>query len=106
MYILFSLAQQNPEVIGSLFGGPGRSIDPLFILTFSSSIISSTLGIVRFLKDGPSPLLSKEGFLGGMCKPGFILLFINVCGTIVWKGNLILLAGHRPGKSIILSLTS
>ena len=85
VYILFSLAEQNPQLIGSL-GLNGSPPDLLFFLTFSSSIISSTLGIVRFLKDGPSPLLSKEGFLGGMCKPGFILLFINVGSTIVLKG--------------------
>ena len=105
MYILFCLAMQNEDLIGDL-GRPRDRHDIFFILTLSSSIISSTLGIVRFLKDGPSPLLSKEGFLGGMCKAGFILLFINVCGTIVWKGLLINTGPAPAGKSIILSLTS
>lgn len=57
----------------------------MFFATFSSSVFSATLGIAKYLKDGPCRLVSDEGFLGGHANIGFILLLVNIASIIVGK---------------------
>ena len=58
----------------------------LFAATIIMSILSASKGLTTFLKDGPCPLLPKKGFCGGYGHCGFILLFFNICFTLVGKG--------------------
>ena len=57
----------------------------MFFATFSSSVFSATLGIAKYLKDGPCRLVSDEGLLGGHANISFILLLVNIASIIVGK---------------------
>ena len=59
----------------------GDTNEALFIASFIMSILSASKGLATFLKDGPCLLLPKEGYYGG-----FVLLFFNICLTLVGKG--------------------
>ena len=93
-----------PGSIGALligesycFGGNWRSPDKctgaplywyispdyyLFFIAFSTSIISSSLGLARCLKIGPCLILAQSW----LCSPRFALLFFSVCFTLTGKG--------------------
>ena len=80
VFILFTLVQQNPDVI---FGGDAT----WFWMTFSTSIASAAKGIATLLKEGPCKLVPNQGLLGGYGLIGFILLFFNVGITLFGKGS-------------------
>ena len=61
----------------------------LFIATFSSSVLTATLGIAKFLKVGPCRLVPDEGILGGHGNLGFLLIMVNIATTILSKGFLL-----------------
>ena len=57
----------------------------LFFLSFSTSIISASLGMSRLLLNGPSKFIRKVGRLGGYCQWGFVLLILSIMTGIVSK---------------------
>ena len=72
--------------IPGIFTGTSYQTTYLFFASFISSVFCATLGIAKFLKVGPCPLVPDEGFLGGHMNMGYILLFINIGSTILGKG--------------------
>ena len=69
--------------------GPGSEKNPekfpLFVLSFTTSIISASLGMSRFLLNGPSKCIKKLGRLGGYCQWGFALLQLSIMSGIIAK---------------------
>ena len=61
----------------------------LFLVGFISSILSASLGLARFLMNGPSKLVKKQGQLGGYLQVGFALLFFSILLTLVSKAWLL-----------------
>ena len=61
----------------------------LFIFTFTSSALTATLGIAKFLKTGPCRLVPDEGPLGGHGTLSFSILMLNIALTIVSKGTML-----------------
>ena len=57
----------------------------LFLVGFISSILSASLGLARFLMNGPSKLVKKQGRLGGYLQVGFALLFFAILLILVSK---------------------
>ena len=68
----------------SVFSGPGGS--PWFFTTYAISIVSGSLGITKFLQNGPFSVLTARGLFGGVCKGRFILVFLSVLSSMVTKG--------------------
>ena len=59
----------------------------LFFVAFSTSVITSSLGLAKNLKVGPCCILSKEKrCFGGLLSPRFILIFFSCCFVLVAKG--------------------
>ena len=87
-----------------MFEGPGGL--PWFFVTFGISIFSSSLGITKFLQNGPCAILPNSGLLGGLLNLEFILVFISVMFAIVAKGVFALLmtgAAFGDNYSIMIS---
>ena len=59
---------------------------PFFILTFTLSVVSASKGLADFLLHGPCKLLPTTGNFNGMGTVGYLLLFLNICFTMVAKG--------------------
>ena len=57
----------------------------LFYLSFTTSVISASLGMSRLLLNGPSKFIRKTGRLGGYCQWGFVLLILSIMSGIVSK---------------------
>ena len=59
----------------------------LFFVAYSTSVITSSLGLARNLKVGPCRILREQKkYLGGLLSPKFVLIFF-ACGlTLVGKG--------------------
>ena len=88
VHILLGLWILNPDLI--------RENNPaLFDATFASSIMSATFGIAKFLKNGPCRLIPNQGFLGGYCQIGFILILLNVNATMLSKGFALPIFGYE-----------
>ena len=68
----------------------------LFIATFSSSILTASLGIAKFMKVGPCRLVPDEGKIGGYGNPCFILLVFDIALTLVSKGSLLFVLESLP----------
>ena len=67
----------NPASLNSL----------LFFVAFSTSIITSSLGLSKNLKVGPCRILPEQKrYLGGFLSPKFILIFVACGFTLVGKG--------------------
>ena len=81
--------QIHVENFCTVFQGPGGL--PWFFITFGISIFSSSLGITKFLQNGPCAILPNSGLLGGLLNSEFILVFISVMFAIVAKGVFALL---------------
>merc|ERR1712016_552324 len=59
----------------------------LFLVGFSSSIITSSLGLAKNLKVGPCRILPEQkANLGGLLSPRFILIFLACGFTLFGKG--------------------
>ena len=87
-----------------MFQGPGGL--PWFFITFGISIFSSSLGITKFLQNGPCAILPNSGLLGGLLNSEFILVFISVMFAIVAKGVFALLmtgAAFGDNYSVMIS---
>ena len=73
----------------TIFGGSSENYTDftLFLVGFISSVLSASLGLARFLMNGPSKLVKKQGRLGGYLQVGFALLFF--CILLVVRGVLL-----------------
>ena len=63
--------------------------------TFSSSILSASFGMTKFLLFGPCRILSKNALFGGYGGLKFIVLFLNMLCTLLAKGLFLPLSSHR-----------
>ena len=79
MHILLILFMLNPYVTYELD-------ENLFIATFTTSVLTATLGIAKFLKTGPFRLVPDQGPLGGHRTLAFLMLMLNIMSNIVSKG--------------------
>merc|ERR1719203_1280683 len=70
-------------VMGGEFGSNEHI---LFLLSYGTSILTVSLGLVKCLKNGPCRVLGEGGALGGLCSGRFLLLMISVGATLVGKG--------------------
>ena len=77
----------------------------LFIVTFSSSVLTASLGIAKFLKTGPCRLVPDQGPMGGHATLGFFLLMVNIALTIVGKGFMLPAIGYGPESSRLFQST-
>ena len=57
----------------------------LWTLSWVTSFITASLGITKFLLNGPCPILSDKGLLGGICTWNFVLCFLVVLISIFTK---------------------
>ena len=78
VYILLALLFYKPKLIT----GENQT---LFAITFSSSILSASLGISKFLLFGPCRIVSS----GGYAQIRFFLIYGNVLFTLLAKGFLL-----------------
>lgn len=67
----------------AIFGSP-EGYD-WFIGTFLISLATCSLGITKFLQNGPFATLSNKGLLGGMMKWRFVLTFLAVLESLITK---------------------
>ena len=81
----------------------------LFFVAFSTSVITSSLGLAKNLKVGPCRVLAEQKkHLGGLLSPRFILLFF-ACGlTLGGKGAALTLTfvtkiGNVQGAALVVS---
>ena len=99
VHILLSLWGLNPKLITGQLNFEIYDIDPLFLATFATSLISASKGIASFLMDGPCKLVPKNGLFGGLGTMGFIFLCLNIIATLISKGLMLAFAfsEDRPG---------
>ena len=110
MHIFLIIWGMHPKLItGTGLGHPAQGIfklldmdlDPLFLATHLTSVISASKGIADFLMNGPCKLVPNEGLCGGMGRMGYILLCLNIGLTLWGKGILIRMAHKFDGMTII-----
>ena len=101
MHILLSLWGLNPKLITGQLNFEIYDIDPLFLATFATSLISASKGIASFLMDGPCKLVPKNGLFGGLGTMGFIFLCLNIIVTLIGKGIMLALAYTGAGEKVI-----
>ena len=77
---------QNPKLITGHFEFAFWGVDPFFIATFATSLISASKGLASFLMDGPCKLVPKNRLFGGLGTMGFIFLCLNIIATLIGKG--------------------
>ena len=70
---------------GRKFFGETPEKTALFFLSFTTSVISASLGMSRLLLNGPSKFVRKIGRLGGYCQWGFVLLMLSIMSGIIAK---------------------
>ena len=99
VHILLTLWVEEYELlVGSERLDSNNKTFILFVATFSTSIVSASLGIAKFLKLGPCRLIPNEGILGGYGSLNFLLLLLNVACTICSKAIFLASSGDRgPG---------
>jgi len=87
-------ADDRTVILGEF--GTGEPV--LFLIAFSTSIISSSLGLAKVLKSGPCRVLREGGALGGLATPRFLILTL-ACGFTMWaKGAALGIVGlEGPG---------
>ena len=88
---LVAWIDNDVKIIGDLQEGYSQE-SILFLVGFSTSVMSATFGLAKFFKDGPCKFLPTEGFLLGYGQLGFILVLLNIMITIFLKGCLLALA--------------
>ena len=62
--------------------GETRSIQPLGLLTYASSIMSASYSLANFLRVGPFKVIQNQSF----CHPSFPLLFCSNVFSLITKG--------------------
>mgnify|MGYP001256404163 CR=1 FL=1 len=96
--------QIHVENFCTVFQGPGGL--PWFFITFGISIFSSSLGITKFLQNGPCAILPNIGLLGGLLNWEFILVFISVMFAILAKCVFaVLVVGAAFGDNYSLTIS-
>merc|ERR1712032_731653 len=79
-YLMIRAGEEGGEIIVNA-GDPGSKDSVLFFVAFSTSVITSSLGLAKNLKVGPCRILPEQmKHLGGLLSPRFILLFF-ACGV-------------------------
>ena len=78
----------DDKIIGNLQDGFSQE-SILFLMSFSSSVMSATFGLAKFFKVGPCKFLPTEGFLWGYGHLGFILVLLNITITTFLKRRFI-----------------
>ena len=63
------------------FGGPAW-----FFTTYAISVFAGTLGVTKFLQNGPCPILSINGTLGGLLRWRFFFAYLSIMLSICTKG--------------------
>merc|ERR1711934_953877 len=58
----------------------------LFLVSFSTSVLSAGLGLAKCLKVGPCRVLAEGGCLGGLLAPRFLLIFAACLLSLLGKG--------------------
>ena len=91
MHIYCYIIDNDDKIIGNLQEGFSQE-SILFLVGFSTSVMSATFGLAKFFKVGPCKLLPTEGFLWGFGQLGFILVLLNIMITTFLKGSLLALA--------------
>ena len=77
----------------------------LLLITFLTSVFSSTFGITKFLIKSPLKLLPNEGRCGGYLQCSFLLAFISVFLCLCAKAHwLAMIAGRSESKTIAFGL--
>ena len=54
--------------------------------TYAISVLTASLGITKFLQNGPTAILSNTGPLGGLVRWKFVLAYLSVMVSLVTKG--------------------
>ena len=70
---------------GRKFFGETPEKSALFYFSFTTSVISASLGMSRLLLNGPSRFVRKTGRLGGYLQWGFVLLMLSIMSGIIAK---------------------
>ena len=81
---ILMMVGDSPIAIDELFGDTPEKI-ALFFLSFTTSVISASLGMSRLLLNGPSKFVRKTGRLGGYFQWGFVLLILSIMSGIIAK---------------------
>ena len=69
---------------------------PLFLLTVFTSVLSSVMGMAKFLMKGPCIIIpNTSGFLDGFLSFGFPPLFFSIFTTLFWKSSNITCCGTQ-----------
>ena len=89
VHILLCLWGLNPKLITGQLNFEIYDIDPLFLATFATLLISASKGIASFLLDGPCKLVPNNGLLGGLGTMGFIFLYLSINLTLIGKGTML-----------------
>jgi len=80
-------------------GNLGSFDSVLFLVGFSSSIITSSLGLAKNLKVGPCRILPEQKrYLGGLLSPRFVLIFFACGFTLLGKGVALANAVAHDGR--------
>ena len=66
-----------------MFDGLFESL--LFLVGFTSSVLSASLGMTRLLMNGPSKVVKKQGRLGGYAQVGFAMVMFSIMFVLVAK---------------------
>ena len=77
----------------------------LFFVSYSTSILSSSMGLAKCLKIGPCRILADSG----LCTSRFALLFFSMCFTLDSKGLALGFALGDPnlkGKGLVVALAT
>merc|ERR1719367_375947 len=75
----------NAEAV-SVIGEPGSEGVYLFLVSYSTSVLSVGLGLAKCLKVGPCRVLAEGGCLGGLLAPRFLLIFAACLLSLLGKG--------------------
>ena len=84
-HLTLMLLVLNSDVLIEMGPGSDPSSFPLFIVGFTSSVLSASLGMARLLLNGPSKLVKKQGHLGGYAQVGFALIMFSIMFVLVAK---------------------
>ena len=87
----------------AVFGGFGGVY--WFLATYIISILTSALGITKFLHNGPFAILSDNGALNGLLTWRFVLAYASVMVSLITKALLaavlmVFATGHRRGGNL------
>ena len=93
VHVLLLIWKMSDEGCKSPVGGID---DPLFILTFVTSVTAASYGISKFIKTGPCRIIRNNTRCSGFGTLSYILLFLNIASTLSAKGYTIVAEGRGP----------